>query len=283
VISIVIPAFDEGRRIGAQLEALAEQMAPDDCEVIVADNGSRDDTVAVVRSWEDRLPVRVVDASARRGQAAARNVAVADARGDLLVFVDADDVVMPGFVDAWRRVDRDASVELASGPVVFFRHDQSPPRDRRGAPRGLPMHMGFLPYALGANFAVRRSRFEQVGGFDESYPPAEDVELSWRLQLARVPLVFVPDAVVAKREARNLGATLRQYYRYGRRDPVLYRDYRRQGVPAPSGGAALRSYVGLLVRVPMLWRTESRRRWAHQLGRRAGRLVGSAQVRTWYP
>jgi cellulose synthase/poly-beta-1,6-N-acetylglucosamine synthase-like glycosyltransferase len=281
VISIIVPAYNEAGRIGAQLDALAAQADQRDCEVVVADNGSTDDTVAVASSWSGHMPLRVVDASARRGQAAARNVAVGESRGDLLVFVDADDVVMPGFVDAWRALAVD--VAFASGPVVFFSHDEPPPSDSSRAPRALPVHLGFLPYALGANFGVRRSWFERAGGFDETAPPSEDVELSWRLQLLGATLDFVPGAVVAKREAPTFGATARQYFRYGRRDPFLYRQFRAAGVPAPDLRATLTSYAGLFARLPLLWRAESRRRWVHQAARRAGRAVGSLQARAWYP
>ena len=281
VISIIIPAYNEADRIGAQLEALATQTDAADCEVVVADNGSRDGTAAVVAAWADRLPVRVVDASARRGAAAARNLAADAARGDLLVFVDADDVVMPGFVAAWRALPSD--VEFAAGPVTFFAADAAPPADGAAAAPVLPTQMGFLPYALGANLAVRRAALDRVGAFDETYRAAEDVELSWRLQLAGVPLVLEAGAVVAKREAAGFTATVRQYYAYGRRDPFLYREYRAHGVPGPRWPAVLRAYGGLVVRLALLWRREDRRRFAHQLGRRAGRIAGSAAARVLYP
>lgn len=281
VISFIIPAFDEADRIGAQLEALAEQIDTAACEVVVADNGSRDATVSVVESWSDRMPVRVLDASARRGPAAARNDAVRAARGDLLVFVDADDVVMPGYVDAWRGLSAD--VDFATGPVCFFPDGAAPPRDPARAPKVLPVQMGFRPYALGANFGVRREVFDRMGGFDETYPPAEDVELSWRLQREGVELQLVPDAVVAKREVAGFVATVRQYFRYGRRDPFLYRDFGAEGVPRPDWAAVGRSYVGLVARLPFLWRREVRRRFAHQLGRRAGRLAGSFAAGVVYP
>jgi glycosyltransferase involved in cell wall biosynthesis len=280
VISIIIPARNEALRIGAQLAALAPQLDAD-TEVIVADNGSTDGTVRAVNEWADRMPVRVVDAGARRGQAAARNIAAATARGDLLVFVDADDVVLPNYVDAWRSIDD--SVAFASGPVIFFGSDEAPPRTSDRAPKQLPIQMGFLRYALGANCAVRRAVFERSGGFDETYPPSEDVELSWRLQLMGVPLTFVPDAVVAKREAATFRSTIHQYFRYGERDPYLYRDYRSRGVPAPSVGPTLKTYGGILARVPVLWRREQRRRWTWQLGRRAGRLMGSMRAGVFYP
>jgi len=281
VISIIIPAYNEAGRIGAQLDALAGQTAGGDCEVIVADNGSTDATTDVVTAFLDRMPLRLLDASAHRGQAAALNMAVADAQGDLFVFLDADDVVMPGFVDAWRALA--PGVAFASGPVIFFAHDAPPPRDADRAPRRLPVHMGFLPYALGANFAVRRAWFERAGGFDVTYPPAQDVEMSWRLQLMGAELVFVPEAVLAKREAPSFRTTARQYFRYGERDPFLYRDFRGQGVPTPGAGPTLKSYLGLVLRIPLLWQAEARRRWVHQAARRAGRLVGSVRAGVFYP
>ena len=281
MISIIIPAYNEAGRIATQLAALSEQTGGGDCEVVVADNGSTDATVQVASEWADRMPVRVVDASARRGVAAVRNTAVAQARGDLLVFVDADDVVFPGFVDAWRGLAGD--VGFATGPVIHFDADAPPPPTAEHAPRRLATQLGFLPYAVGANFAVRRAWFERSGGFLEDYPLSEDVEMSWRLQLMGAELVFVPGAVVAKRRAPSLAATLRQYYRYGFGDPFLYRDYRAHGAPPPAFGPTIRSYLGLVARIPLLWRAESRRAWAHQLARRAGRLVGSVRAGVCYP
>lgn len=281
MLSIIIPALDEEDRIGAQLGALAAQAAGLECEVLVADNGSRDRTVEVVRSWSDRLAVRVVDASARPGQAAARNIAAASAHGDLLVFVDADDVVMPGFLGAWSALPPE--VGFGTGPLVFFAAGAVPSPAEVGHGASPPVQLAFLPYALGANLGVRRDWFERVGGFDESYPPAEDVELSWRLQLAGADLVWVRGAAIAKREVSGFRAMVRQYYRYGARDPFLYRDYRAAGVPPPAWRATARSYAGIVARVPLLGRASVRRRWAHQLGRRAGRLVGSVRAGVWYP
>ncbi|GMU80021.1 MAG: hypothetical protein AMXMBFR46_28090 [Acidimicrobiia bacterium] len=281
MISVVIPARNEASAIGSQLAALAAQVCGDDSEVIVADNGSTDATAEIAHQWRDRLPVRVVDASARRGPAAARNIAASAARGELLVFVDADDVVMPGFMDAWRALPE--SVVFASGPVVFFPVGTAPPRSSERAATQPPVQLGFLPYALGAVFAVRRDWFERAGGFDESYRTAEDVELSWRLQGLGAELTFVPGAAVAKREAPSTGATLRQYFRYGLRDPYLYRDFRDAGVPRPTVWPTVRSYAGIVARLPLLWHRAQRRRWAHQAARRVGRLVGSARAQAWYP
>ena len=84
--------------IGLQLDALAGQTTSRAFEVIVADNGSTDDTVAVAESYADRFTrFEVVDAGARRGASYARNQGAGRARGELLVFCDSDDIVH----DAW--------------------------------------------------------------------------------------------------------------------------------------------------------------------------------------
>ena len=271
MLSVVIPARNAASTIATQLAALAAQRVPAGVELIVADNGSTDRTVAVAEAWADALPLRVVDASARRGAAAARNIGAAASAGSLLVFVDADDVVMPGWLDAWATVEPGPAI--AGGPVVFFSGE--PPTEVRTVPTWLTVHMGFLPYALGANLGVWRTAFERLGGFDESWAVAEDIELSWRLQLAGEQIGFVPDAVVAKRDAPTLSTALRQHYRYGAADPRLYHAFRDRGVAPPNARATARSYAGVVARLPLLGRADQRRKWSHQAGRRAGRVVGS--------
>jgi glycosyltransferase involved in cell wall biosynthesis len=279
-VSVIIPAYDAADTLDTTLDAIARQVHTDDVEVIVADNGSTDATRATAEAWCDRMPLRVVDASARRGQAAAMNLAAEDARGGLLVFTDADDVPLTGWLDAWLALDD--SVAHASGPVVWFAYDDSPPTAPVDAPRDAPVHMGFKPYALGTQFAVRRAWFDRAGGFDEGVPPAQDIDLSWRLQLAGAELVFVTDAVLAKRERGGVRSIVQQYYRYGLCDPLLSRRFRADGVPPTSAGAVLKSYAGLVLRLPLLGDAVQRVRWARQVGRRWGRLVGSFRHRCLY-
>jgi GT2 family glycosyltransferase len=186
---------------------------------------------------------------------------------------------MPGWLDAWAALEPGAAI--AGGPVVFFAGDE-PPAEVGTVPGWLTVHMGFLPYALGANLGVWRRAFERAGGFDESWAAAEDIELSWRLQLAGERIGYVPGAVVAKREAPTLSAALRQYYRYGAADPRLYREFRGHGIPPPDASATLRGYAGVVARLPLLGRADSRRSWSHQAGRRAGRIAGSIRARVAY-
>jgi GT2 family glycosyltransferase len=131
--------------------------------------------------------------------------------------------------------------------------------------------------------AMTREVFEGTGGFDARFRAGEDVELSWRIQLGGTPLSYVRAAVVWKREPTNTRAVLRQYYNYGRFDPVLYDHFRGSGAPSPRARSIARAYGSILARVPLLWRPKDRLRCVQQLGRRTGRIVGSIAERVLYP
>src|SRR5690606_12378908 len=87
--------------IGEQLEALTRQAWDHPWEVVVSDNGSTDESRAVAEGFQGRIPsLRVVDSSDFKGEAHARNVGIQQARGDLILNCDADDVVADNFVAA---------------------------------------------------------------------------------------------------------------------------------------------------------------------------------------
>ena len=280
MISVVIPAYNAEATIGDQLAALARQSGDADWELVVADNGSTDGTVAVVENWVDRLPLRVVDASVRRGPAAARNTGAGATTGDVLAFTDADDVVQPGWLHAV--ADFGDRPGIGTGPVFRFLDGDRVP-ERTGVPGGLFHHMGFLPYAAGSNTVLGRAAFERAGGFSESFRTGEDVDLSWRLQLGGEELSFLPAAAVAARVRRHASGVFGQYLAYGRGDVQLYQSYRSEGCPGPSMWPTLKSYLGLVARLPFLVDRRQRERWLHQAGRRAGRGLGWIEQRVFYP
>jgi GT2 family glycosyltransferase len=281
-LSVIIPAFNAGETIAEQMAALASQRSVSDWEVIIADNGSTDSTCHVVEGWSDTLALRIVDASARSGPGAARNVGARAARSRLLVFIDADDVVLPGWLEAWQQLPDD--FEFGTGPTIPFTGSWVTHR-RSSTSTGFrpPAHMGFLSYALGSNFGIRADVFAQFGGFDEELQTGEDVDLSWRLQLAGISLTYVPAAAVAKRQRTHGGQLFRQLYAYGHTDPYLFKKFRRYGIRRPPWSALLRTYAGLVARIPLLCSRQQRQQWLTQLGRRAGRMMGSLRQRTFYP
>src|ERR1700678_1621886 len=102
MISVVVPVRDGLPWMEEQLRALVEQESPQPWEIVVVDNGSTDQSLAVARRWAESEPrIRVVDAPGASGPGAARNVGVRAARGELLAFCDADDVVQTGWLSAF--------------------------------------------------------------------------------------------------------------------------------------------------------------------------------------
>lgn len=223
--SVVMPAFNASATIDAQLRALAGQAFDGAWEVVVADNGSTDDTVDRARSWEDRLPgLRVVDASARRGPGAARNIGAAAARAPFLLFCDADDAAEPSWVAAL--VVALEGADAASGARGYSALNRVPhgPMDW-AAPLFSKEPLPHLSAASSHNLGVRAAAFAAIGGFDETLSAGEDVDLCWRLQLAGLHLAPAPDAVMQIRRREGLLATYRQALSYGRADALLARKY----------------------------------------------------------
>src|SRR4051795_6655976 len=111
LISVVIPVLDGEAHVGDQLAALAGQTYRGDWELVVADNGCSDRTIEIVQGWGPRLPsLTIADATTRRGLNHARNAGASAARGDFLVFCDADDVAGPGWLEAMARAASDADI-----------------------------------------------------------------------------------------------------------------------------------------------------------------------------
>jgi GT2 family glycosyltransferase len=210
--------------IAEQLAALAEQDYADPWEVVVVDNGSTDSTRTVVGQWRERLPdLRIVSAADRTGLAYARNVGVAAAAGAVLAFCDADDVAERCWLSELLVGVRGA--DIVGGRLELERLNSELVRTWRGLPeRDLrhPVALDYLPYAVGANFAVRREAFERVGGCDEAFTICgDDVDLSWRVQRSGGRLHFREEAVMHYRLRRDLIGLMRQRYRYGRAEGLL--------------------------------------------------------------
>jgi glycosyltransferase involved in cell wall biosynthesis len=281
LVSVVIPARNAGAVIASQLEALSRQEYPDVWEVIIADNASTDDTAGVAVGWASRLPgLRVVRAASRRGINHARNVGARAARGDLVIFCDADDVAAPcwlrAMVDAARGADivggHTDHVALNSSRVRAWR--PSVPEDR------LPDVFGFLPYATGASLGVRTEVLQALGGFNEEYAGGgDDVEFCWRAQLASYTIGHAPDAVMFYRLRDRLWPLAKQGYGYGKSDAHLYRDFRPQGLPPLGAGAAIRSWSRLFRRLPELASRDRAGSWVYGAAWRCGRLRGSLRYR----
>lgn len=285
-ISVILCALDEEERIGRQLRALDAQVGAPPFEVVVVDNGSRDRTVEVVRTWiasQGRVAATavLVDAEATPGIPAARNAGVLAASGEIFAFCDADDEVDPGWVAAMAAaVDGDV---LVGGRLLVPTAESEGERDLYGSG---PVRTSYLPHVGGANFGVSRTVYMDVGGFDESLPRYgfDDVDFSWRVQEAGYPLRYAPEAIVRftlsggtasvrKRFLLGQGRVLmaRRFPRYDSTDYTL----RRTLVDAVR---AFRALAGAL-----LTRRSAARARASVAVAAAGRVVGAVRYRPGSP
>jgi glycosyltransferase involved in cell wall biosynthesis len=200
--TIVIPTFNRARRLSELLGCLTSQGA-ELARVVVCDDGSTDDTADVVRSFAERLPVVYTHQEHRGFRAGqARNMGIARAVGDVIIFVDDDVLVAPDFVA--RHLAAHAG---AKGPCIAigYRNRSFSPRrlqvswndyadaeaDDRVADigpegEGVGAHPTPWFFVYSCNFSITRSAEAPTPTFDESFVGwgMEDVEFGYRLHKA---------------------------------------------------------------------------------------------------
>ncbi len=198
-LSVIVPAYNCAPILARVLAAFAASDLPRaEWELIVADDGSTDDTADVAARVADRV-VRVPGGPSGPGRA--RNEGAEAASGEVLVFVDADVCVAPAtlrqFAELFRR-----RAELGA---AFGSYDAAPE-----APGLVSQYRNLLHHYVHTTSAgpaitfwagcgaMRRSAFEAAGGFDtERYrrPQIEDIELGYRLTAMGIPIELVPEIV----------------------------------------------------------------------------------------
>ena len=177
-ISIIIPALNEERMIGRCLESLAKlALAHGRFEVLVVDNGSRDKTLEIAESFQDRLNLRILQKANVR-ISALRNLGARAAAGDILAFLDADCLAPEDWLDC--------ILELApaDGAGVLGAHYLLP-NDATWVGRTWHRYQeapksGEVSHVPAGDLIMRRKDFLRLGGFDESIQTNEDYELCER-------------------------------------------------------------------------------------------------------
>jgi len=173
------------RRTLASLEA--QDVGPDAFEVVVVDDGSTDGTAAFLASYRPPYPIATVRAPENRGRSAARNRGLERASGELVVFLDDDMELVPGFLRAHRDLHGREGRVAGVGNVQNHPEVTMAPVDRYMSTRGAQKirNRGPLPwkYFSTNNASVKREDLEAVGRFDEGFRHYgfEDLELAYRL------------------------------------------------------------------------------------------------------
>jgi len=282
-VSVIIPARNAAATLGDTLQALYAQQGIGPFEIVVADNGSWDETATVALRWAAHAPahggrLRLADASDRRGANAARNQGVALATGRLLLFCDADDIPAPGYVAAMAAALE--SADGAAGRLEFTR--LNPGWSGSAQASGLALEgPDHAPIPIGACSGWRRELFERLGGFDERFASGCD-ELEFGLRACRegARVVEAPEALLHKRERSDPGALFQQYCRYGAARPLLCKRF-PDLAQRRSAWAAAREWAWATRRLARHGLSD--RRAVKTLAKNAGRLLGSVRHGCWAP
>lgn len=254
VISLIATVLNEGQSIHRLMRSLVAQTRPPD-EIVIVDGGSRDDTVAIMQSYADKLPLRIF-IEPGCNISVGRNRAIQAARGEIIAVTDAGVVVEADWLEKIvEPLLADSSVEVVGG---FFRAEATTPVELAMGATVLPLADEinpdtFLPTSR--SVAFRKSQWQAVVGYPEWLDYCEDLIFDLRLKvISRKAFPFVPEAIVDFRPRGTLKAFFKQYYLYARGDGKADLWRRRHAIRYLTYLAAfpLVLLMGLLIH-PLLW------------------------------
>ena len=284
LVSVIIPNWNGALYLPECLDSLRTQTHPR-LEVIVVDNNSTDDSVALVRRHYPEVRVLVLEEN--RGLTGGVNAGAKVARGEVLALLNNDALVNPAWVAAL--VDglvRNPEAGMAASKMLLydrptvinsagdtFGRDGIP--DNRGVwqeDRGQYDHEEWVFGGCGGAVAYRRDMWQALGGFDEDFfMYCEDVDLNWRAQLAGYRCIYAPQAVAYHRLSATGGGVTASYFTGRNTIGVLIKD-----LPA----SLWRRYWLRMLRAQLRIALEALRAWRGEAAR--ARLRGQfAGLLTW--
>jgi len=214
--SAIIPVWNGRQYLPACLDALLAQDYPD-FEVVVVDDASTDGSADFIA--ENYPQVQLIRNERNLGFAGGCNVGLQAAVGDVLVLLNQDTVVQPGWLEALAEILlTNPDVGIAGGKALYpdgtIQHAGGYVDERgEGSHYGCRQkdvgqfdQMRDVDYVTGATLAITRQPFEAIGGLDEGFTPAyyEDVDWCHRAQEAGFRVVYAPQAVLIHKEASTI-------------------------------------------------------------------------------
>jgi GT2 family glycosyltransferase len=227
-VSVVIVSLNGGGVIGRALNSLREDGYANK-EVLVVDNGSTDDLADVVR--RDHPRVRLIQSPVNLGFAGGNNLGIRYAEGDIVVLLNDDTEVLPGWLDALVRASQSRPHWGVMGCKLLY-PDGKTIQHAGGYidPNANTHHIGYeqpddgrfdqliaCDYVTGAAFAIRRGLLDKIGPLDDQYFPIyfEETDYCFQTRMADCEVLYVPDAVVIHHESRTQARySFRFIYRY---------------------------------------------------------------------
>lgn len=192
-ISVITPVWQGERFLREALESIRAQTRPAD-EAIVVDDGSTDESVAIADELAAEWPVLRVLRRENGGSAAARNTGISAATGDLITFLDADDLMVPTRLEqqaAYLAAQPEADVVIGREELLVEEGVSAPAWIRAGDD-GRPR-----PYLM--SMMARRAVLERIGAFDPSFRLSQDLEWMVRARAAGVRVDTLDEVLIRRR------------------------------------------------------------------------------------
>jgi len=223
--SIIIPSFNRADELSELLNSMEQlDFAKEAYEVIIADDGSTDDTAELIKNYQDKNRITLKYFSQQnKGPGAARNLGMENAAGDFFIFVDSD-VTVPAH---WlKEIDHGLSIEKADafgGPDTYL--DSFPALLKAinysmtsfittGGLRGKKGRKLAKFYPRSFNMGLSRTLQEKIGGFG-NLRHGQDIEYSSRIIRNGAKVFFAEKAFVYHKRRTNLRRFLRQVFNWG--------------------------------------------------------------------
>lgn len=195
-ISVIIPSYNRAATICRALDSvLAQSYLPE--EIIVVDDGSTDDTVALL---ESKYPSITLMQQNNYGVSHARNRAIEIAKGDWIALLDSDDAWQPDKLkQQMAAIAKDPSYRLCHTNEIWIRNGKRVNPMKKHAKKGGWIFQDCLPLCCisPSSVMIARSVFSEFGLFDESLPACEDYDL-WLRLCANMPVLYVESPLTIK-------------------------------------------------------------------------------------
>ncbi len=226
--SIIIPVKNDNRILRCVQSILNQLAYSESSEIIIVDNNS---TSINVRNLLKNLPVKIY-VEERPGLAAAVNCGLIHATGEYLVRIDADCLAEDNWLEELLKPFSDTRIGAVGGAVLKENGTSMIEIASRGLvvgdqyePQYLPMFDA--PYVVTANAAYRMNVIRQIGGFDDEFISGSDVDISWRIILAKYLICTAPRAVVYHPSRPTVRKYFYQFYNYGLGHALLFKKYKK--------------------------------------------------------
>jgi len=201
-VSVIMANYQAGDKIVPALDSVLAQTMPD-LEVIVSDDASQDDSIALVRARMAADPrIRLIENAANRGPAHCRNQALAVARGEWVAIVDSDDIIHPERFERLLAAAAHHHADIVADDLLLFHEDGSPPRLMLGEEARSSFAVSARDWVLAGldgspalgylKPMIRAERLTQFR-YDEALRIGEDYDFVLRLLLAGARMVIAPE------------------------------------------------------------------------------------------